>query len=180
MFHITLLTKSLAIPYFKKNRGTNIVVHQLTPWLEIRNRYNSYCFSMYKGDSVGLLKHKGCLLININQISLFSSTNNCTIDIFTIINGKHNHHMHYLIIPCAWLCIILVPPRTPHTIVLTIASFSIGFINWKGSNECTHIKRNQRHQGQTLFQGLHLRCDIPCWFFFFIFTIFHTQFTIMC
>jgi hypothetical protein len=27
---------------------------------------------------------------------------------------------------------------------------------------------------------LHLRCDIPCWFFFFIFTIFHTQFTIMC
>jgi hypothetical protein len=131
---------------------------------------------MYKGDSVGLLKHKGCLLIKINQISLFSSTNNCTIDIFTTTNGKYNHHMHYLIIPCAWFLYYFSSTKdSTYHYAHHCKLFNRFHKIEKGLNGCTHIKRNQWHQGQTLFQGLHLTCDIPCWFFFFfIFFIFHT------
>ncbi len=120
-----------------------------------------------------MLKHKGCLFINVNQISLFSSTNNCTIDIFTVTNGKHNHHMHYLIIPCAWFLHYFSSTKASiYHCVHHCKLFNMFHKIEKGLNECIHIKRNQRHQGQTLFQGLHLTHDIPCWFIFWFFTFF--------
>ncbi len=51
---------------------------------------------------------------------------------------------------------------------------------WTKSFECKQNKRSQRHQGQSLFQGLHLTCGILVLVYFFIFYIFHAQFTILC
>ncbi len=51
---------------------------KLAPWLGTRCDYESYCFSVYKGDSLELFEHKECLPFNINKGSMLSSTNNYT------------------------------------------------------------------------------------------------------
>jgi hypothetical protein len=45
------------------------------------------------------------------------------------------------------------------------------------SHGCKHTKKNQRCQGQSSFQGLHLTHGIPMLVYFPMFCIFHTHFT---
>ncbi len=78
--YIGLQTKSLITPSPKKSGGTDIVQdmpktghHDLEQEVVM-----SHTALVYKGDSVGLLEHEGCLPFNSNQSSLFSSANNCT------------------------------------------------------------------------------------------------------
>jgi hypothetical protein len=73
-------TKSLIILSPKKSGGTDIVEdmpktghHDLEQGVVM-----SHTALVYEGDSVGLLEHEGCLPLNSNQSSLFSSANNCT------------------------------------------------------------------------------------------------------